>query len=204
LFMYRGFGYRVRSYQEVADLFNAAHPDRNPTSKSTVQKTVTRFFEARTVKDLVAEAKSATNDDKSLDVLQSFQENPHLPVSRAAQAHDISQDSVFNILQRQKYHPYKIIIAQELMEDDFDRRIQFFDEMMHRIDECNFLNFVVFSNEAIVISAHPQKLNVWAGICSRGIIGPFFINSNLTGEKYEKLLLDHVIPNIENLFDVDM
>ncbi|XP_018377388.1 PREDICTED: uncharacterized protein LOC108770338 [Trachymyrmex cornetzi] len=125
LLMYRGFGDHVRSYQEVADLFNAEHPDRNPISKSTVQKTVIRFFEAGTVKDRPRSGrpKSATNDDKSLDVLQSFQENPHLSVSRAAQAHDISEGSVFNILQRQKYHPYKIIIAQELMEDDFDRRI---------------------------------------------------------------------------------
>jgi len=37
---------------------------------------VTHFFEAETVKDRLA----ATNDDKSLDVLQSFQENLHLSV----------------------------------------------------------------------------------------------------------------------------
>ena len=39
---------------------------------------------------------------------------------------------------------------------------------------------------------------------SRGIIGSFFINGNLTAEKYENLLRDHVIHNIENLFDGDM
>lgn len=110
---------------------------------------MTRFFETETVKDRPRSGrpKSAANDDKSLDVLQSFQENPHLSVSTAAQAHDISQGSVFNILKRQKYHSYKIIIAQELMEDDFDRRIQFCEKMMHRSDEANFLNFV-FSDEA--------------------------------------------------------
>jgi len=127
----------IRSYQEVAYLFNAPHPDYNPISKFIVQKTVTHFFEAKTVKDRPrsGKAKSATNDDKNLDILQSFQENPsekkevriNLSVSRAA--HDISQDSVFNILKRNitliKYHPYKIIIVQDLIEDDFDRRIQF-------------------------------------------------------------------------------
>jgi len=56
------------------------------------------------------------SDDKRLDVLQSFQENSHLSVSKA-QDYDISQNSVFNILKRQKYHPYKIIIAQKLMKD---------------------------------------------------------------------------------------
>ena len=50
----------------------------------------------------LAASKSTTNGDKSLDVLQLFQENPHLFVSRAAQAHDISQGSIFNILQRRR------------------------------------------------------------------------------------------------------
>jgi len=137
---YRGFGDCVRSYQEVTDLLNDTHPDRNPISKSTIQKTMTRFFETETVKDRSRSKrpKSATNDDKSLDVLQSFQENPHLSVSKAAQTHNISQSSIFNILKRQKYHSYKIIINQELRKDDFDRRIQFCEEMMHQIDESNF------------------------------------------------------------------
>ncbi|XP_025160557.1 uncharacterized protein LOC112589889 [Harpegnathos saltator] len=94
LLMYRGFGDRVRSYQEVADLFNATHPDRNPISKSTVQYTVTCFLETGIVQDRPRSGrpKSAKNDDMSLDVLLSFQENPHTSVPRTAQAHDISQD----------------------------------------------------------------------------------------------------------------
>jgi len=54
------------------------------------------------------------------------------------QAHIIIQSSVFNILKRPECHPYKIIIAQKLMEDNFDRKIQFCEEIMHRIDESNF------------------------------------------------------------------
>ncbi|EFN82448.1 hypothetical protein EAI_03403, partial [Harpegnathos saltator] len=92
--------------------------------------------------------KSATNDDMILDVLLSFQENPHTSVPRTAQTHDISQGSILNILKKHKYHPYKIVIIQELMEDDFDRRIQFCEEMMNRTDD-NFLNFIVFSDEAV-------------------------------------------------------
>jgi len=49
-----------------------------------------------------------------------------------------------------------------------------------------------------------EKLNVWARICSRGIIGPFFIDGNLIAKRYENLLRDHIIPNIENLFDANM
>ncbi|EFN69196.1 hypothetical protein EAG_13720, partial [Camponotus floridanus] len=86
--------------QEVVDLFNATYPDRNPISKSTVQKTVIRFHETGTVKDRPRSGrpKFATTDDNSLDVLQSFQENPHLSVPKAAQAHNISSKSVRKIL----------------------------------------------------------------------------------------------------------
>ncbi|EFN76733.1 hypothetical protein EAI_04129, partial [Harpegnathos saltator] len=229
LLMYRGFRDRVGSYQEVADLFNATHPDRNHISKSIVQYTVTRFLETGTVQDRPRSGrpKSATND-MSLDVLLSFQENPHTSVPRKAQAHDISQGSILNILKKHKYHPYKIVIAHDLMKDDFDRRIQFCKEIMNRIDD-NFLNFIVFSDEDMFqinssINRHnciywsdenphwmndlrtqyPQKLNVWAGICSRGIIGPFLIDGNLNAEKYENLLRNHIIPDIRNKFGAGM
>ncbi|EFN75130.1 hypothetical protein EAI_15537, partial [Harpegnathos saltator] len=79
---------------------------------STVCRTVTRFFETGTVKDRSRNGrpKSATNDDKTLHVLQSFQENLHLSVSKTAQAHDISEGSVSNI-KKSKYYPYKIVIV---------------------------------------------------------------------------------------------
>jgi len=41
--MYQGVGDRVRSYQEIVDLFKATHSDHNPISIFTVQKTVTFF-----------------------------------------------------------------------------------------------------------------------------------------------------------------
>jgi len=100
---YRGFGDHVRFYQEVADLFNAIHPDRNISkliSKFIVQKKMTHFFEAETVKDRSCNGKPKsmiTNDDKSLNVLQLFLENPYLSVARAAQAHNVSQGNIFNI-----------------------------------------------------------------------------------------------------------
>jgi len=83
--MYRRFGDHVRSYREIADLFNATHPDRNPIFKSAVQKIVIHFFETEIVKNRPCSGrpKSAINDDKSLDVLQSFREN-HLFVSSSA------------------------------------------------------------------------------------------------------------------------
>lgn len=48
---------------------------------------------------------------------------------------------------------------------------------------------------------YPQRLNVWAGFCERGIVGPFFINGNLNAAIYQELLQNEVISALENMFD---
>jgi hypothetical protein len=47
---------------------------------------------------------------------------------------------------------------------------------------------------------HPQKLNVWASIIGHHTIGPYFIDRNLTEDRYLNLLRDHIVPDIAYLF----
>jgi len=161
--------------------------------------------------------------------LQTFVENSHTSTRKAALEHEISNASVHHILSHEKWHPYKIYVTQKLYEDDADRRIEFCDEMMRLYDaDRTFFDRIIFSDEAFfqldgevnrhncrywadhnfywmrdIHTQYPRKLNVWAGFCARGIIGPFFINGNLNGETYLNLLRNGVIPTAENLFDGD-
>jgi len=50
-----------------------------PITKSTVQRTVTRFEQIGSVKDSprTGRPKTASNDNKNIEVIQSFVENPH-------------------------------------------------------------------------------------------------------------------------------
>jgi len=41
---------------------------------------------------------------------------------------------------------------------------------------------------------YPQKLNVWADVLNDVLIGPFFIDGDLTAEKYEAMLRDQIFP----------
>ncbi|KAG5309468.1 SETMR methyltransferase, partial [Acromyrmex insinuator] len=52
----------------------------------------------------------ATNLNKRLNVLQSFIEDPRNSIRKVAQQHDIK------ILKKEKFHPYKIHLPQELFE----------------------------------------------------------------------------------------
>lgn len=48
-------------------------------------------------------------------------------------------------------------------------------------------------------SQHPQKVNVWVGLIGTNVIGPFVIEENLNGDIYRNLLVDRIIPAIQNL-----
>lgn len=226
ILMMRGYGDRVRSYEQVAHLFNDTYPEHEPVSKSTVFRTVDRFERTGSIKDESRSGRpaAATNDNKSLEVLQTVVENVHSSVRRVAQETNISKSSVHKILKTYKYHPYKLRLVQELLEDDFQKRIEFCDDMMTRFDVNNqFFTWTCFSDEATFelngsVNRHnmrywadenpywmsarhtqyPQKLNVWAGILCNQIIGPFFIDGNLTAERYLNLLRNQVVPAIRN------
>ncbi|XP_018373143.1 PREDICTED: uncharacterized protein LOC108767664 [Trachymyrmex cornetzi] len=145
----------------------------------------------------------ATNPNKRLNVLHSFIEDPRKSVRKVAQQHDINPMSVHKIPKKEKFHPYKIHLAQKLCEDEFDRRIEFCESMMLNIDRnLLFVDDIIFSDEATfelignvnrhncrywsdenphwMYEAHTQiqqKVNVWAGILNEAIIGPFFIEA---------------------------
>lgn len=231
MLMMRGYGDRKRSYSEVANLFNDTFPNHSPVHKATVQKTVKRFEETGGVKDRyrTGRPKTVMNDNKTLDVMQSFVEDPHTSSRRAAQVHDVSHSSILRVLNKNTFKPYKIHLLQELSEDDYDRRLEFAEIMMDKIaTDGNFVNNICFSDEATFtlcgnvnrhnlrywsdVNPHwmrenhtqtPQKLNVWSGIVGTQLIGPFFIEGNLTSDKYEILLRNEIVPTLRNLFGVN-
>ncbi|EFN81575.1 hypothetical protein EAI_17384, partial [Harpegnathos saltator] len=169
--------------------------------------------------------KSATNEEKALNVLLSFTENPHSSLRRTAQAQEIGTSSVRRILKSNKLHPYKMTLVHEINEDDPDRRLEFCEDMILRIDQDpDFLYNIVFSDEATFQlngtcnrhncrywadenphwmreskTQYPQKLNVWAGIINNHLIGPFFIDGNLTAQRYENMLRNEIIPTIREI-----
>ena len=225
LLMMRGWGELKRSYVDVKTLFNDTFRlGLIPISKSTVSRTITRFNDTGSVKDRPRSGRpsTATNEEKSLDVLLSFIEDPHTSIRKTSQQHEICKFSIQKILKTNKFHPFKVNLVQELNEDDFDRRVEFCEEMMARIvEDPNFASNIVFSDEATfqlngTLNRHncrywaeqnpnwmwedktqyPQKLNVWAGILNDQLIGPFFIEGNLTAAKYEDMLRTQIVPRI--------
>lgn len=228
ILMMVGYGDRKRTQLEVCNLFNELYPNRNPITQSCVSKLIRRFNDTGSIKNLprTGRPKVATDGYKALNVLLDIAENPKQSTRRLGLQHDISHMSVDNLLRKQKMRPYKVHLVQELNEDDFDRRSQFCENLMER---CNidplFANKILFSDEATfmlngsvnrhncrfwssnnprwmeeVHTQRPEKLNVWIGIIDQNVIGPFFIEGNLTSERYLLLLQENVIPSLNALY----
>ena len=93
--------------------------------------------------------KNVTNDENSFNIMLDVTEKPKTSVQLLALNHKMGRNSVKKILKREKYHPYKIHLLQELSEDDFDRRIEFCEIMADRLYQyANFINQLVFSDES--------------------------------------------------------
>jgi len=89
-----------------------------------------------------------------LNVLQSFVEDPHTSMNRVAQQYEIGAAFVHKISKKNKWHPYKLHLVQELSEDDFDRCVQFCDFINEMINDGN--DSLFFDN--IINNISPMRL----------------------------------------------
>lgn len=101
-----------------------------------------------------------------MDVALSITEDPYTSsVRKLHQQHGPSVGSMHNILKK-KFHPYKVRLLQELIEDDPDRRLEFCETMMIRIEaNRKFLFRIVFSDEAMFELNGPvnrQNCRLWS------------------------------------------
>ena len=92
--------------------------------------------------------KSAGSEQMQMDIAQAFVENPHLSLHRASDERDVALETVRNILKSINLYSYKVYLVQELNEDDPDRRVEFCEIMMDRIDrDPLFFSFFFFGEE---------------------------------------------------------
>lgn len=161
-----------------------------------------------------------------MNILLDLQENPHKATRQVAVEQSVCKSSVLKYLHKNKWHPYKVHLVQELNEDDFDRRLEFCEIMMDRCSvDPQLLSKILFSDEATFclngsvnkqncrywapenphwsMECHtqfPQKVNVWVGIVGTSIVGPFFIEGTLNSVNYLDLLQNYIIPNLTALY----
>ncbi|GFS75525.1 PPDK_N domain-containing protein, partial [Nephila pilipes] len=115
--------------------------------------------------------------------------------------------------------PYKIQVTQPLKEDHTQRRSEFAQLMLEKLQTGEIdVKKIWFSDEAyftldghlnkqnyrywgrerleitVVRSLHPKKFLVWCATSSHGVFGPIFIDGTLSAANYRKFLDEEFIP----------
>lgn len=202
-------------------------PNRNHPNRAAFERLLVQFKETGSVQyKTVPKRKPITeNEDIEFAVIAATVENPHIGQNEIAENNNISQASVSRVLSNHNYHPYKIQRHQELLETDFNRRVQFCMWVLDKVAENdNFFDRVLFSDECtfhnngsfnrhnfhyysdsnpyqirIINNQHRWSVNVWGGIMGSYVIGPYFFEENLNGTTFMDFLANEFPILLENI-----
>lgn len=198
-------------------------------SRLTISRIRDKFEEKGTVQDVCAgqsgRPRTSRSDDNVALVIRAFEASPTKSTRRASQEMGISQSTVCRILKDNGMKPYRPVLLHQLNEDDPDRRLEFaewfvnsaamdetFPDMIIWSDEATFKlngrvnrhNCVYWSQEnprqVLQREVNAPGVTAWAGISSRGLIGPLFFDGTVNGDNYLHLLQTEVEPVIKRLF----
>lgn len=211
------------SYQRIADHFAAANPDRPIPSNTTVRNIVMKFRQTGNVDPKlvkVSQPRKQLTEEQQLDILLKVAEPGRKSARVIAQELGISKTSVLRVLKRNGCHSFKLERHQELRAGDPESRFDFCRLMMDRFNvDQELLNRICFTDECTVerVSAPnrqnvriwawrhpheqvesqtqwPEKINIWVGLIRNQLLGPFYIDGNLNGDKYLRLLREQIVP----------
>jgi len=169
--------------------------------------------------------KTATGPDNQILVLAAVATDPYISITKIQEHVPISRSSIHKILKENKFHPYKRQVPHALNEDDPDRRLQFCEKLLKRLDEpcdmyllfttcqtdesnfhkdgeVNTQNYRYWSPEnpnwmEASKTQSVEKVNVWAGVFGNEITGPIRYEGTLDGEKYLSMLKEVIIPDLK-------
>lgn len=187
-----------RSNRQTALMFHAMYPQRPIPSDTCIRKLMAKFRSTGSVFNRPKSGRpiSATTEENQVLVLGSVALQKQQSLREISNETALSMTSVWKILHMHKFHPYKVHLVQKLGGEDFNRRLDFCEVMEEMIRDPIFKSHICFSDEATFhlngyVNRHnlrywcdsnpfefreehvqtPLKVNVWAGIFGRQIIG---------------------------------
>lgn len=170
--------------------------------------------------------RSARSNENIERVRQFVNEDPRQSLRLRAASLILHKSTVHRIIRKDMhFHPYKIVITQELKPQDPANRSEFCRIMREDFNGCNNIWFSDESNFHInghvnkqncrywaeqnpqnlyETPLHSPKVIVWAAMSRQGIIGPYFFKDNLgqaqtvTSERYCHMIKTFLSPAIQN------
>lgn len=197
--------------------------DSEPPSDTTISRTYRKFLETGSVADANRSGRpvEALTDQKLQEVKERVERSPQKSIRRSSAEAGMSYGSYHAALHKlglKCYHPQLVV---ELSDSDFDSRAQFSETYLARVQEdAHFADKISWSDEAqfrldgkvnkhnctywaytnphlqIDVRNSKQGVQVWCGMTSGGLIGPYFFEGNVRSEHYLAMLKEFLWPAV--------
>jgi len=219
-----------KSIQAVQRKFRRRYYALPVPAKSTIQNLIRKFRNTGSVADQkrCGRPRSVITEQSTEEVALFFMETPTSTIRPSASVLQMSRSSLHRTLRALNLHPYRPTLLQALNEDDFDRRLQFCEVFLSQLDDdIGLVDKIIWTDEASfklngIVNRHNcvywsrdnphQKmehvlnlpgLTVFGGISSAGLLGPFFFDGTVNGDRYLQLLDNNVWPILQNRPDIN-
>jgi Helix-turn-helix domain (DUF4817) len=221
------------SFAETVRKLRASLGREDAPTVYTVRRLIHKFEETGSTIDnkKSGRPRSGRSEANVVAVSDSVAVSPGKSIRRRAQEMRLSSTTMQRILSKDlQLHPYKVQLTQELKPTDHGKRRQFVEWIleMQRENE-GFTKRIIFSDEAHfhlngfvnkqncriwgsenprVIKEkqmHPQRVTVWCGIWSQGLIGPYFFEDGqgkavtVNGVRYREMLTNFLWPRLDQM-----
>lgn len=220
--------FQNNTFRQIRQIFQENFVDRPTPSLKTLHRIIHNFESVGCLQPKhhknVEVGLNPDRELKEIMICAIANDNPTVSTKQIADEVDLSRSTVKRILKKNGFRSRKVTKTHELFPEDQFRRMTFCETMMELTNNNeNFLRNIVFTDESTfpllgrwnpmhvrywsrenlhrafeLRTQYPQKLNVWGGILGEHVIGPFFIEGNLSGRKYLNLLQQQIVPEIRN------
>lgn len=197
----------------AAQEYHRLYPERNQPSR-TIFLRLQRNLRWHGSMSKVRGKYQKENHVNDINVIAQLHINPAGSCRTISTECGISKSEINRIARKHKYHDYKFTPVQTLHQGDSQRRVIFcrwfvgqlendnnFPRRILWTDESNFTNCGMFNrrnkhhyateNPHLVQEVRNQtrfSINVWCGLIDNQIVGPYFFEGTLNGERYLNFL----------------
>lgn len=136
--------------ERTCDVFHQRYPEKPMPNKKLLRRILENLKSNGAFKSNIKKDRPITeNENNNVMVLAYFNAYPRNSINDAVRDIGLNWSSIQRILNRNKFHPYKIKIVQHLKETDFAKRTEFCEWLWLRQQENNnFLNTIIWSDES--------------------------------------------------------
>lgn len=201
--------------KKLADRFDVDPPDGR-----VIKAWSEKLFESGTILDRTRSGRPNERGDYVEEINIAITETPITSTRRLSDELNIPRTTVQRVLKKDlQLKPFKPTKVQYLKPEDLANRANCCQQILQKYDNARLRNKLMFSDECAIyltqkpynvvmwskenpyfweqVQQYQPKVMVWAAMSENDLIGPFFIDGTEDAGRYQQLLREEFIPQLE-------